>query len=204
MTAPPTADLSLPATTDIKPASKVKLSASQVSAKLVEARSLIAAGRYDEADLIVHPLLGQAFLAPQVKALRDQLVQVEKRNAYLLNLLGRQSANGEWASMLTTIAAIEKLHPLFTNQVKLRDFAKRRLAAARAKTPAGNASTSGGGGTSHTNSNQTVRPPATQTASPTTTAPPKTDNGPTGPPPTPTAADPTAGGGGNVMGNMNM
>ena len=183
-----------------------KLTPTMLTSRMAEARTLMAAGRYDEADLIVHPLATQAPKDAAVAALRARLTLLEKRNAHLLNLLGQQSATGNWTGLLATVAAIQKLHPLLPAQIKLRDLATAKLGARRLPvtppaTGSVGATTAGGGGSPHSTSTVTT-PQPTPTPAPATTGastpPPGGSSGPTGPPPTPGVPDPTAHQGGNV------
>ncbi len=151
------------------------MSDSEVTGKLRRVQSLISAGQYSEAGMILQAMSGLKQKYPMISQLTIKLNTQEALNTRLQQQLGRQVAEGNWRAVRATLRRIASLHPLSVEQQRLMHQAQSALVThpdtpTAPSRPSVRKQTAGGGSTS----NQS-RPPSGPV--------PNTSSGKAGPPP---------------------
>ena len=173
-----------------------QLTDQQITAKLNRVSSMIAAGRYEDAGLILQPLGEYSKRNGRIAKLQAQLDASEARNITLTARLNRLFPAHQWKNVLATIAQIKQLHPLTSKQRSMERQARAALAASGHTSPGGQG---GGGSTQPGNGGSGGAPQGNGNQS----APPRTSPGKVTPPKAPNVPNPQSGDGvGNpAMGN---
>jgi hypothetical protein len=162
-----------------------ELSADEITPLLEKSEEHLAAGRFDDATAVLHPLMAQADDYPAISTLHDRIDAARTKNDELLGTLGRQMQTQKWGLALATLDQIKALRPLTPELRAMKDkarakLAERQRAEAAAKRPATNARPASvnpaGGGTGSGGAPPTSSPPMTS------------------PPPRPAGANPSGGG----------
>lgn len=166
------------------------MSGSEVAAKLQRVQSLINAGQYAEAGMILQAMSELKQQYPMISQLTLKLNANESLNTRLQRQLGRNVATGNWRSVRATLRQIASLHPLSADQQRLMaqsqtEIAKRSAKGASSDQPPTSHNVSGGGSAPHHARRRMNPMPDTSSGS---DSPPPTSSSAAGAPPNPPPA----------------